>query len=60
MGEVTRASTSVTNFLSDCLSNGEVQYREQSQAQVVNQTQTHKLVQDTHTNQPIQTAGRGK
>lgn len=60
MGEVTRASTSVTNFLSDCLSNGEVQYREQSQAQVVNQTQAHKLVQDTQTNQPIQTAGRGK
>lgn len=60
MGEVTRASTSVTNFLSDRLSKGELQYREQSQAQVINQTQNNNLVQDSQIKQPVQSTGRGR
>ena len=60
MGEVTRASTSVTNFLSDRLSKGELQYREQSQAQVINRTQNNNLVQDSQIKQPVQSAGRGR
>ena len=60
MGEVTRASTSVTNFLSDRLSKGELQYREQSQDQVINQTQNNNLVQDSQIKHPVQSAGRGR
>ncbi|MBD5833936.1 toprim domain-containing protein [Weissella confusa] len=60
MGEVTRASTSVTNFLSDRLSKGELQYREQSQAQVINRTQNNNLVQDSQIKQPVQSVGRGR